>query len=352
MNHALRFHEQIPQRIAVLALFCCALPAFTSAQELVNGDFESGASGWTSCLYELNTSNVYGGPNATNTVAEVDGDLTSSPDDDRKLCQAVSGFVIGELYELGFEATRRVHAFTPTTVTVHITIDGGALSTSVSRTGGWDMQQQYILFSATQNTHTIEFSPDFEGSYGMLFDNITIAPAQFLPVELLAFHAEAVPQGVHLAWSTGTEAGTAWFRVERSTDGAQWDAVSQVAAAGYSNALNEYAWHDADPPFGDLLYRLRLEDADGSWAHSQVRTVRHAPYHAACWPNPARDVVRMAAPPEAVDVALIDGTGRLVRTAFSRTDGLLEFPVEACAPGAYHVIDRSTGNALGRFMKQ
>lgn len=352
MNPAPRPFRLRAQRFVGLAVLCGTGLGLAHAQELVNGDFESGASGWTGCTYEIGASDAYGGPSEAEHVAEVDGGLTTSPDDDTRLCQVISGFVPGQQYALGFEATRRTTGSAPSTVAVILTVSDNALTETITRTGSWSMQVQVFQFTATQGTHTIEFKPDFEGTYGMVLDNITIAPAQQLPVELIAFDAAPMPHGAQLAWATGSEQGSNWFRVERSTDAAHWEEVAALPAAGYSNSPRHYTVNDADAPVGDLLYRLRMEDADGGWSHSAVRLVRLVPGTVACWPNPATHVVRIAAPPEAFDIGVVDGAGRTMRAEPRPADGIVELRVEAFAPGAYHVIDHRTGSPVGRFLKQ
>ena len=132
------------------------------AQTITNPGFESGTTGWT-CQMEVNAVSVYGGT-GSNKVAEVDGDANaSSTADDRLLCQTITGFVVGAVYALEFDATRRTSASTPATVSVTLTVSG-ALSAVITRTGGWNLARERLFFTATSTSHALRITPNFTTS--------------------------------------------------------------------------------------------------------------------------------------------------------------------------------------------
>ena len=94
-----------------------------------------------------------------------------------------------------------------------------------------------------------------------------------LPVELMAFSAEVSGAACALSFSTSSEEGSAFFVVERSTDGAHFTAVGQLEAQGNAH---RYTFTDTAPVPGLNYYRLRMVDTDGVYRYSAVVAVRAA----------------------------------------------------------------------------
>lgn len=149
--------------------------------ELVtNGSFSAGAAGWSHCgniVEAFCNETCYGGSNAANSVAEIDHEDGSdvTPADNRTLCQNISGFTVGKIYQLKFKASRRVGA--PATVGAIVKIDGGAFNTTVLRSNtSFSLTDETFTFFATQTTHQLTFVPSagWVGSYGFIVDDISI----------------------------------------------------------------------------------------------------------------------------------------------------------------------------------
>jgi hypothetical protein len=102
----------------------------------------------------------------------------------------------------------------------------------------------------------------------------TITLSEPLPVELVSFSAAPAPTGTALTWATASELNSAYFEVERSSDGARFAALGQVAGAGTSVQAHRYAYLDAPAPAGLSYYRLRQVDLNGSAHFSPVVTVQ------------------------------------------------------------------------------
>lgn len=98
-----------------------------------------------------------------------------------------------------------------------------------------------------------------------------------LPVELLAFDAEAVPAGVRLHWAAASEVAHAYYQIERQLpDEADFRPLAQIAPADGAFP-RQYGWLDPFPPAGVLRYRLAMVDTDGGMAYSELRELRIAP---------------------------------------------------------------------------
>lgn len=85
-----------------------------------------------------------------------------------------------------------------------------------------------------------------------------------LPAELLNFNGFQLKGGNVLSWITASEYNTSHFTIERTTDGANWESLEDIAAAGYSS--QELAYQITDTRFeNDInIYRLRQVDHDGT----------------------------------------------------------------------------------------
>ena len=183
-----------------------------------------------------------------------------------------------------------------------------------------------------------------------------------LPVELLSFTAEAQGAAVKLAWRTASEKNSAYFSIERSTDGREFIAIGQVAAQGSRSGPSTYAFLDSQAP--KLLgpraasyYRLRQVDTDGTASYSPVRTVAVGGLAGAatldafptlttdgqlhlCYAGPALS--------PAATLEIYSLTGRLLRRLPAAD--VTTLPVSGLAPGSYLLrLTTATGPVQARF---
>lgn len=102
------------------------------------------------------------------------------------------------------------------------------------------------------------------------FGSFTLASSSAenpLPIQLLAFDAQAEGAVVECTWTTATERDNDHFTVERGTDDLAFDPIGTVPGAGNSSGMLHYGFTDARPLQGLAYYRLRQTDRDG---HSTV----------------------------------------------------------------------------------
>ena len=93
-----------------------------------------------------------------------------------------------------------------------------------------------------------------------------------LPVELVAFNAQAKGQHVVLNWETASELKNREFQIEHSTDGEDFWPIATVPGNGTSLKLQQYEfWHE-NPPVGINYYRLKQVDEDGQFNYSPIVT--------------------------------------------------------------------------------
>ena len=235
----------------------------------------------------------------------------------------------GTLTELKSLVYKAGHA---TRVRARLEYASAALTSSaVAGTGGVGAQARYGPWVYVQNQQLGQ----------------SASTATPLPVELALFTAKSAgATAVQLAWSTASEANSAGFAVERSLDGVVFQKIGAVDAAGHSVTTRTYAYLDDHLPDNAamLYYRLRLQDLDGTFSLSPVRSVARtkAPDELPqllAYPNPARALVSvrlLGSAPATAPLELVDGLGRVVRTLPAPAPGTeLALPLTNIPGGLY-----------------
>ncbi len=138
-----------------------------------------------------------------------------------------------------------------------------------------------------------------------------------LPVEFLYFKAEKDGDDALLTWATATETNSSHFIVERSNNGAVWENIGNVDAAGESLETILYSFTDQDPVVGFNYYRLKQVDLDGSYDYSTIDLVIFGAEDVEdvlLYPNPARSTTYLQWPNDYSfnDLQIIDMQGRVV----------------------------------------
>lgn len=91
-----------------------------------------------------------------------------------------------------------------------------------------------------------------------------------LPVELTSFSANTLDGKIILNWETATEVNNYGFSIERTGEtvsggNGEWVEIGFVQGSGNSNSPKEYTFVDSIPLAGNLKYRLKQIDTDGSY---------------------------------------------------------------------------------------
>lgn len=161
--------------------------------------------------------------------------------------------------------------------------------------------QQYVICFSNWSSVTTLVPLEFGGTATVSCNPVV------LPVGLLDLEALPMPAGVELAWSTATEENSARFVVEHGTDLLSWSAVGEVPAAGNATTVSQYRFLHQGAVEGQQYYRLRMEDHDGSVAHSPAVDARWQRPGPLVHPNPSngRFTVDATGP-----VRMIDALGR------------------------------------------
>jgi hypothetical protein len=199
------------------------LPFCLSAQNLItNSNFSNGTTGWNGgCTVEIHTEPVYGGPDASNYVTEIDGETCL----DQNVC-----IMPGYTYQLTFRATRRADANTPSTASISIKVRGNNSNANYlnqakgfnNTTFNWTTQSYTFTVPANSSDKSINIhikDNNNSGTYGVLLDNIELHPQTDMAIDgassavLNAAYNYSVSNspssGITYNWSMGTDASTA-----------------------------------------------------------------------------------------------------------------------------------------------
>lgn len=138
-----------------------------------------------------------------------------------------------------------------------------------------------------------------------------------LPVHLLNFSAFKLKSDVQVNWTVRSVSDKEVYVLERGNDGRHFTPVATMNATG----VGEFAYTYTDISTGDkTFYRLKLTDADGKTAYSQIifiqPVIRDNRLIQSVYPVPARDRVNtqvVGNSGETAQVMLTDMSGRVVR---------------------------------------
>lgn len=170
----------------------------------------------------------------------------------------------GGVYAIPSDDTYRTYRFiyTPTNGRGRLLVNG----TVVWSNDGTDFRNLYWTGAGDVIVGQLM---DGNGNNKTVLDNFTTYAVTntALPIELMSFDANtsADNASVNLAWSTASERNNAYFSIERSTDGTNWDEIERIEGAGNSAHRLDYTTVDTHPKSGTVYYRLKQTDFNGEF---------------------------------------------------------------------------------------
>lgn len=114
-----------------------------------------------------------------------------------------------------------------------------------------------------------------------------------LAVRFLNFEGSVDDKKVNLDWTTGKEANTDHYEVERSTNNVDFTTIGSVPATN-SSQENTYHFTDEDPQVGNNYYRIKEVDSDGRFTYSEVIRINYPnTLQMQVFPNPATNNIQI-----------------------------------------------------------
>ena len=202
--------------------------------------------------------------------------------------------------------------------------------------------QTYIASYATKTTDHYPVMAKFN------LPNVPI-----IPVELLSFNAKRLDkQTVRLNWTTATELNSAYFSIEKSTDGTKFNAIGQVQAAGQSSQKLDYSFDNTNTSSDNILYyRLKQMDIDGQYKYSNTVAVfqKDKNIKLTVYPNPVKDIMTIDGFEDVKTVNIYNLQGILMQESKQKTFSLSDF-----SSGIYILEVKFTEGGVSRikFVKE
>jgi Secretion system C-terminal sorting domain len=223
--------------------------------------------------------------------------------------------------------------------------------------GGQSFNQNFVLpipLGTSQGQHFIAIRT--KNDWGLFeFDTVTVSGV-VTPLKLLNFDAVKNQTTVLLKWKTTNEVNTAYFDIERSTNGTMFTKIGKVNSL---NTLgnNNYFLQDNQPNKGVNFYRLKQVDLDGKFVYSIIIKVLFDEYGrvANVYPNPTSDFIKIdfTGKQNTVLISVYDALGRQVLYTSMPNQQPLKLSVNHLPKGKY-VVQLSDGetNNTASFIKQ
>lgn len=162
-----------------------------------------------------------------------------------------------------------------------------------------------------------------------------------LPIELLYFKAECTSTDLVLKWATASEKNNAYFTLEKSIDGINWESISKLKGAGNSDELLIYETHYAYQVLEKNVYfRLKQTNVNGTFTYSEIIDqkkclMEHVGY--IVYPNPTDKVINIKydnLPNTKYEIVIYNAYQQVVLTS---NQALNSIDTEAWTKGLYFI---------------
>jgi len=95
-----------------------------------------------------------------------------------------------------------------------------------------------------------------------------------LPADLIVFDANNEDnKTVQIEWTTAQEINLVNFEIQYATGNSDFKTLEKIEALGDDQTENDYAYLHKNPIIGENYYRLKMNDSDGTFDFSEIRSV-------------------------------------------------------------------------------
>lgn len=163
-----------------------------------------------------------------------------------------------------------------------------------------------------------------------------------LPVELNKFVANNNNcEKVELFWETAQEFNSDYFELEKSYDARTWFSVTKIAAGGTTNWEKQYNYTDRENSKGNVYYRLKQYDFDGTEAIFAPVSVdfEDCEQEFDVYPNPTSGELTLRFS-DCEEIQIFDYSGKKVNTTSveNLSEASLQVDLSGYGKGVYRVL--------------
>jgi len=168
---------------------------------------------------------------------------------------------------------------------------------SISPPSGQPQQKSYLDFNDDWPMNSWEISEPaiyYQASFVRLAAAFTQANTPLSVSWQQPLSGYISGQENHLRWFTAEEIDNAYFELERSAKGQNWQSIRKVPSAANGQQGAAYRVIDHTPLKGTNYYRLRQVDLDGSFSYSNTIVLQNRDRSViSFYPNPGRQVLNI-----------------------------------------------------------
>ncbi|QRR01457.1 T9SS type A sorting domain-containing protein [Dyadobacter sandarakinus] len=168
---------------------------------------------------------------------------------------------------------------------------------------------------------------------------VKLAPENPLPVILKTFSASKESETAALTWETTSETNSDHFEIQHSLDGKAWEMLAMINAQGESKKMSFYNYTHTTPVLGsDNLYRLKMVDADGTFAYSKIQHVKfEEDFAITVYPNPAVENIHLKAADwsRVKGLQILNNQGKMLYSAENKPSK--DINARSLRPGLYFI---------------
>ena len=210
------------------------------------------------------------------------------------------------------------------------------------------LKQYTISGTAPKNATIVRVKGSAGGDYFKVdYACLTITGDSPLPVTLTEFKVSKEQTAANLSWTTVSESNSREFEVQHSGDGKQWNNLATVNAKGESSGVVYYNYTHTKPLAGNNLYRLKMIDADNTFALSRIINANFES-DMSIFPNPTSERIKLNMTSDRiVKVQLFNLNGSLVLDTIPDSEN--EISLAKLSAGSYIVkINQLSGVVTSR----
>ncbi|MCE7058877.1 T9SS type A sorting domain-containing protein [Dyadobacter sp. CY343] len=199
----------------------------------------------------------------------------------------------------------------------------------------WGLERYTLSGAVPQGTEVVRVQGSQSDNYLAIDGTCLTFAGPPLPVTLASFNAKKEGNTASLVWTTTFESNSDHFDVQHSGDGKNWKVLTSIQAQGESADDVTYTYTHTNP-FAINLYRLKMVDADGTFAFSEIKSLNFdAAEQMNIYPNPAVDRIKFEGAQQINNVKVYNQNGVLILN--TKPDAANEVDLTRLVQGTYFV---------------